>query len=135
MGYVNANSWQQFVDFGPSRWLDYELEVGALVGGGSQGNQSKFSVADAEERLFGLVLLNDWSARDIQRFEMAPLGPFLGKSFSTVISPWIIPMAALEPFRVKGDGPQTNRGDPEPFPHLVYKPGSQAEMTRNVDMQ
>lgn len=86
--------------FGPSLQLDFELEVGFVVGCGNEGQP--LSAAEAEERIFGLVLLNDWSARDIQRWEYVPLGPFLGKSFATSISPWVVPLEALEPFRVEG---------------------------------
>jgi fumarylacetoacetase len=81
--------------FGPSIRLDIECEVGFLVGRGSdQGTQ--VGLADAREHIFGVVLLNDWSARDIQAWEYVPLGPFLGKSFATSISAWVVPMAALE---------------------------------------
>jgi len=98
--------------YGPSRLLDFELEVGAFVGPGNDlGNPIDIDASD--EHLFGLVLVNDWSARDIQKWEYVPLGPFLGKSFATTVSPWVVPMAALEPFRV--DGPAQ---DPEPLEYL-----------------
>jgi fumarylacetoacetase len=84
--------------FGPSRRLDYELEVGIFIGTGNpQG--SGISVEQAEQHVFGLCLLNDWSARDIQSWEAQPLGPFLGKNFATTISPWIVTLEALAPFR------------------------------------
>lgn len=85
--------------FGPTRMLDYELEVGIYVG---QGNPlgRPIPLREAREQMFGLCLLNDWSARDIQRFESFPLGPFLGKCFATTISPWIVTAEALAPFRV-----------------------------------
>ena len=83
-------------DFGPSKWLDIELELGAIVGTGSAMGQP-VTVADA--MIFGYVLLNDWSARDIQAWEYQPLGPFQGKAFGTSISPWIVTAAALAPFR------------------------------------
>jgi fumarylacetoacetase len=98
--------------FGPSRRLDFELEMGFIVGRATELGTS-VSAADAEDYIFGMVLVNDWSARDIQRWEYQPLGPFLGKSFATSISPWIVPLEALEPFRVAGP-PQ----DPEPLPYL-----------------
>jgi fumarylacetoacetase len=101
--------------FGPSKVLDYELEVGFLVGDGNeQGRPIK--ITEAEDRIFGLCLVNDWSARDIQRWEYQPLGPFLSKSFATTISPWIVTMEALAPFRA----PAFKRpsGDPEPLPYL-----------------
>lgn len=102
-------------NFGPSAALDYEVELAFIVG---QGNVlgEPIPIAEAGQHLFGVALLNDWSARDIQSWEYQPLGPFLGKSFATSISPWITPLAALEPFRV----PALPRpaGDPQPLPHL-----------------
>lgn len=83
--------------FMPSRRFDIELEIGAIVG---QASQSHISVKEADENIFGYVLLNDWSARDIQAWEYQPLGPFQAKATATTISPWIITKAALEPFRV-----------------------------------
>ncbi|UUX51175.1 fumarylacetoacetase [Nisaea acidiphila] len=85
-------------EFGPSKRLDIELEIGAVVGTGS-GFGKPVSVAEADEMIFGYVLLNDWSARDIQAWEYQPLGPFQGKAFCTTISPWVVTRAALEPFR------------------------------------
>jgi len=89
--------------FAPSRRLDIELEMGAIVGRSSQMG-SRLTVAQADEAIFGYVLLNDWSARDIQAWEYQPLGPFQAKAFATSISPWIVTKAALEPFRA--DGPE-----------------------------
>ncbi len=86
------------VERGPSRQLDFEAEVGFVVGVGNERAQP-VDPADADQHVFGLVLVNDWSARDIQSFEYQPLGPFLGKSFATTISPWIVPLAALAPHR------------------------------------
>ena len=100
--------------FGPSRRLDYELELGALVGPGNAKGQP-MSMAEAEDALFGLVLLNDWSARDIKGWESLPLGPFLGKSFATSISPWVVSFEALAPFRRPFVRVQ---GDPQPLPYL-----------------
>lgn len=101
--------------FGPSKLLDYEVEVGFFVG---QGNRlgEPISLEKAEEYIFGLCLVNDWSARDLQRWEYQPLGPFLAKSFATSISPWVVTLEALAPFRV----PATRRaeGDPQPLPYL-----------------
>ena len=82
--------------FGPSRRLDYELEMGAVVGAASDG---PVTTAQAAEMIFGYVILNDWSSRDIQAWEYQPLGPFQGKAFGTSISPWVVPAAALAPFR------------------------------------
>jgi fumarylacetoacetase len=101
--------------FGPSRQLDYELEVGAFIGPGNpQG--TPIPLRDAPAQLFGLCLVNDWSARDIQAWEYQPLGPFLAKSFATTVSPWVVTTQALAPFRV----PAWRRaeGDPAPLPHL-----------------
>ncbi|MDQ0341024.1 fumarylacetoacetase [Caldalkalibacillus uzonensis] len=98
--------------FGPSQQLDFELEIGWFVGPGNKLGEP-ITIAQAEQQIFGLVLVNDWSARDIQAWEYRPLGPFLSKSFATSISPWVVPLAALEPFRV--DGPTQ---DPEPLPYL-----------------
>ncbi|HEV3021380.1 MAG TPA: fumarylacetoacetase [Pirellulales bacterium] len=87
--------------FGPSQTLDFELEMGCLIG---QGNPlgERLSVDRAAKHVFGMVLVNDWSARDIQKWEYVPLGPFLGKNFATSISPWVVTLDALEPFRVAG---------------------------------
>jgi fumarylacetoacetase len=84
--------------FGPSRLVDFELEVGALIGVGNRLGEP-IRVEEAEAHVFGLVLVNDWSARDIQKWEYVPLGPFLGKNFGTSIAPWVTPLAALAPWR------------------------------------
>lgn len=98
-----------------SRTLDYELELGCFVG---QGNRlgNPIPIDDAEANMFGICLLNDWSARDIQKWEYQPLGPFLAKSFATSISPWVVTMEALAPYRC----PEFARpaGDPTPLPYL-----------------
>jgi fumarylacetoacetase len=103
-------------EFGPSRSLDYELEVGFFVGEGNELGQP-ISINDAEQHIFGLCLVNDWSARDVQGWEYQPLGPFLAKNFATSISPWVVTMEALAPFRV----PAFKRpaGDPEPLAYLA----------------
>ena len=88
--------------FGPSKSLDYELEVGMYMAAGNPLGEP-IAVREAGRRIFGISLLNDWSARDIQSWEYQPLGPFLGKSFATSVSAWVIPMAALEPFRTPAD--------------------------------
>jgi fumarylacetoacetase len=87
--------------FGPSKQLDFELEVAFATFNGKPLGQS-ITTAEAEDYIFGLVLLNDWSARDIQRWEYVPLGPFLSKNFATTISPWVVTLDALAPFRVPG---------------------------------
>jgi fumarylacetoacetase len=102
--------------FGPSAELDYEAEVGMLVGPGNALGEP-VPIGDAGAQIFGLCLVNDWSARDIQRWEYQPLGPFLGKSFATSVSPWVVTMEALEPFRVPASA--RPRGDPQPLPYLL----------------
>lgn len=87
--------------FGASRLLDFELEMGFFVGAGNALGEP-IPISQAEEHIFGLSLVNDWSARDIQKWEYVPLGPFLAKNFATTISPWITPLEALEPFRCAG---------------------------------
>jgi fumarylacetoacetase len=101
--------------FGPSKALDYELELGFFV---SEGNRLGETVAigEAEDHLFGVCMLNDWSARDVQAWEYQPLGPFLAKSFATSLSPWVVTMEALAPFRVPAFARGT--GDPAPLPYL-----------------
>ncbi|WP_119730856.1 fumarylacetoacetase [Thermomonospora amylolytica] len=98
--------------FGPSRRLDIEAELGFVVGAGSAPG-SPVRCDDFAAHVFGAVLVNDWSARDIQSWEYVPLGPFLGKSFATSVSAWVVPLAALEAARVK-----TPPQDPEPLPYL-----------------
>ena len=100
--------------FGPSQRLDYELELGLWVGVGNELG-APVPMAQAEEQLFGVSLLNDWSARDLQGWEYQPLGPFLAKNFSTMVSPWIVSFEALAPFRRPFTRPV---GDPQPLPYL-----------------
>jgi fumarylacetoacetase len=101
-------------DFGPSKRLDYELELGFVVGRGNALGDP-VTIGEAEQHLFGVTLFNDWSARDIQAWEYQPLGPFLSKSFASTISPWIVTMEALAPFRAPLQRPA---GDPQPLPYL-----------------
>ena len=98
--------------FGPSNALDFELELGIVIGKPSILGEP-VSVNDAEDYVFGLVLYNDWSARDIQRWEYQPLGPFLGKNFASSMSPWVVPLEALDSVRI--DGPKQ---EPTPLPYL-----------------
>ena len=109
--------------YAPSRQVDYECEVGCFIGRGNELGRP-VPIAEAEDHCFGLCLLNDWSARDIQRWETQPLGPFLSKSFATTISPWVITLEALEPFRV----PRYSRpaGDPAPLAYLDCERDRQA---------
>ena len=102
--------------FGPTRRLDYEVEIGAVIGPGNPMG-TPIPIASAAERVFGLVLLNDWSARDVQAWEYQPLGPFLAKNFATTISPWIVTLEALAPFRAPAFARPL--GDPAPLPYLA----------------
>lgn len=99
---------------GPCVRLDYELELGIFIGTGNPLG-TPVSMADAEAHIFGMCLLNDWSARDIQAWEYQPLGPFLAKNFATTISPWVVTLEALAPFRIAPTRPET---DPAPLPYL-----------------
>ena len=101
--------------FGPSRLVDFELET-AFITTDVNIMGENILVTEAEEYIFGMVLLNDWSARDIQKWEYVPLGPFLAKSFASSISPWIVTMDALEPFKTKGP-----KQEPTPLPYLQQK--------------
>jgi fumarylacetoacetase len=99
--------------YGPSRLMDFELEMGFFVGPGNRLGEP-IPIERAHDHIFGMVLVNDWSARDIQAWEYVPLGPFLAKNFATSISPWVVPMDALEPFRCEGP----SQDDPEPLDYL-----------------
>ncbi|KAK6030405.1 fumarylacetoacetase [Ostertagia ostertagi] len=101
--------------YGPSRLLDFELEMAFFVGGPATELGQPIPIEDAEEHIFGVVLMNDWSARDIQAWEYVPLGPFLGKSFGTTISPWIVPIEALRPYIVENP-----KQDPAPLSYLKH---------------
>jgi fumarylacetoacetase len=98
----------------PTARLDYELELGIFVGSGNALGEA-IPVAQAEDHVFGVALLNDWSARDVQAWEYQPLGPFLAKNFATTVSPWIVTLEALAPFRAPFTRPE---GDPQPLPYL-----------------
>jgi fumarylacetoacetase len=104
--------------FGPTRALDYELEVGIFVGSGNPLGQP-IPIDQAEDHVFGVCLVNDWSARDIQSWEYQPLGPFLAKSFATTISPWIVSIEALAPYRVPAR--ERAAGDPAPLEYLCSR--------------
>jgi fumarylacetoacetase len=106
--------------FGPTKALDIELETAFIIGKSTELGES-VSTKDAEDHIFGMVLFNDWSARDIQRWEYVPLGPFLAKNFASTISPWIVTLDALEPFRVKAPEQQ-----PVVLPYLQHAPGNTA---------
>ena len=115
--------------FAPTQRLDYELELGAFLGPGSSPNEPILPT-QAGDRLVGVCLLNDWSARDIQTWEYQPLGPFLSKSFATSISPWMVTMEALEPFR-RAPHPRPP-SDPQPLPHLQTGPAEAYAITLEV---
>ena len=102
-------------EFGPSRRLDYELELGVWIGPGNDLGRP-IPIGEADEHIAGFCLLNDWSARDLQAWEYQPLGPFLAKNFHTTISPWVVTREALEPFRASQ--PARPEGDPQPLPYL-----------------
>ena len=104
--------------FGPSRNLDYELEVGVFLGPGNALGQT-IPLQEAERHLVGLCLVNDWSARDLQKWEYQPLGPFLAKSFATSISPWVVTIEALAPYRAPAFA--RPEGDPRPLPYLAHE--------------
>ncbi|CAH9119310.1 unnamed protein product [Cuscuta europaea] len=101
--------------FGPSRKMDFELELAAVVGPGNELGKH-VNINEAADHIFGLVLMNDWSARDFQGWECIPLGPFIGKNFGTTISPWIVPLDSLEPF-----GSEAPMQNPPPLPYLAEK--------------
>jgi fumarylacetoacetase len=115
--------------FGPTKSLDFEVELALYIG---QSNLlgTPIPIDKASKHLFGVSLLNDWSARDIQSWEYQPLGPFLGKSFATTISPWVTPMAALEPFRAPAF--QRDKGDPKPPSYLRF---TADQKTGGIDVQ
>jgi len=119
----------EFPVFGPSEMLDFELEM-AFITGKSTDLGNSISVQEAEDSIFGLVLFNDLSARDIQKWEYVPLGPFLSKSFGSVISPWVVTLDALEPFRVKGPSQ-----DPKPLPYLSFSGNKNYDINLEVLIQ
>lgn len=117
--------------FGPSRRLDYEMELGLFIGPGSPGGRA-MALHEAEDQVFGMVLLNDWSARDIQGWESMPLGPFLAKNFLTSISPWIVTTEALAPYRCAL--PRTSE-DPPPLSYLDPGAGPHASIDIELEVQ
>jgi len=111
--------------YGPTKLLDFELEMAIIIGKENQLGKS-ISTANASDHIFGMVLFNDWSARDIQKWEYVPLGPFLGKSFASTISPWVVTIEALSPFKV--DGPLQQPGV---LPYLKYN----GQHNYDIDLQ
>ena len=118
--------------FGPSRRLDLELELGVWIGGGANALGEPVAIESADDRIAGLCLLNDWSARDLQTWEYQPLGPFLAKNFMTTVSPWIVTAEALAPFRIAQ--PPRPSGDPPPLPHL-WSEADQAGGAYAIDLE
>ncbi|MCY3410498.1 MAG: fumarylacetoacetase [Candidatus Heimdallarchaeota archaeon] len=116
-------------DFGPTRRLDFELEMGFFVGTPNELGKP-INIQNAEKHIFGMILINDWSARDVQVWEYRPLGPFLAKNFATSISAWVVPLQALEPFRVKGV-----EQDPVPLPYLRFEGNNAYNINLEVDIQ
>ena len=115
--------------FGPTKRLDYEVEVGVFIGDGNELGHP-IPISEAEQHAFGFCLVNDWSARDMQAWEYQPLGPFLAKSFATTISPWIVTAEALAPFRV----PAYKRADDDPVP-LPYLAGDDNQQHGGIDIK
>ena len=115
--------------FGPSKLLDFELEM-AFITTDSNDLGKRIPIEEAEEYIFGLVLFNDWSARDIQAWEYQPLGPFLGKSFASTISPWIVTLDALEPFRTNNP-----KQEPSPLPYLIVEGKKSYDINLQVGIQ
>lgn len=115
--------------FGPCKLLDFELELGFVVGRNTKLGQ-RISTDQAEDYIFGMVLFNDWSARDIQKWEYVPLGPFLAKSFASTISPWVVTLDALEPFRAPGP-----KQEPKVLPYLDYKGEKNFDLDLEVAIQ
>lgn len=114
--------------FGPSKQVDFELEMGFVIGKETSLGET-ISPEAAEEYIFGLMLFNDWSARDIQKWEYVPLGPFLAKNFASTISPWIVTLEALETFRVEGP-----KQAPEVLPYLQYQGAKNYDIHLSVDI-
>lgn len=115
--------------YGPCKLLDFELEMAFVIGQPTKMGQS-ISTAAAEDYIFGLALFNDWSARDIQKWEYVPLGPFLAKNFASTVSPWIVTLDALEPFRTNG-----YEQDPEVLPYLKYEGKKNYDIKLQVAIQ
>ncbi|GAB3999359.1 fumarylacetoacetase [Spirosoma daeguense] len=115
--------------FGPSKALDFELEIGLIIGKSNPLGEP-ISVDEAEDYIFGVTLFNDWSARDIQRWEYQPLGPFLGKNFASSLSAWVLPFDALEPFRTSGP-----MQEPTPLPYLQTGKSGHFDLTLEVWLQ
>lgn len=114
--------------FGPTKQLDFELETAFIIGKETKLGDS-ITTQDADDHIFGMVLFNDWSARDIQTWEYVPLGPFLAKNFASTISPWVVTLDALEPFRTKG-----YKQEPKVLPYLEYKGDKNIDINLQVSI-
>ena len=121
----------RLTSFGPSKRLDYELELGVWIGPGNALGD-RIPIGEAGQHVAGFCLLNDWSARDIQAWEYQPLGPFLAKNFGTTVSPWLVTPEALEPFRIPQ--PRRSEGDPKPLPYL-FDEADQREGAFEVELE
>lgn len=115
--------------FGPCKLLDFELETAFIIGQSTKLGES-VTTADADNYIFGMVLFNDWSARDIQTWEYVPLGPFLAKNFASTVSPWVVMLDALEPFRVEG-----YKQEPKVLPYLQYNGNKNIDIKLQVSIQ
>ncbi|MEP2025804.1 MAG: fumarylacetoacetase [Reichenbachiella sp.] len=115
--------------FGPSKLLDFELEMGFIIGKGTELGDT-IDTSNASDHIFGLCVFNDWSARDLQKWEYVPLGPFLAKNFASHLSPWIVTLEALEPFRTKGP-----KQDPKVLPYLEYKGNHHYDIQLEVEIE
>ena len=113
---IDATDPKQGSKFGPCRLMDFELEMAMFVGPGNKLGEP-IKIEEADDHIFGLVVMNDWSARDIQKWEYVPLGPFTAKNFATSISPWVVTLAALDPFRCETSAGKQD--DPVPLPYLI----------------
>lgn len=110
-------------NFGPCKLLDYEMEMGVIVGRGNELG-SRIPIEEAEDHILGMCILNDWSARDLQKWEYQPLGPFLAKNFASTVSPYVVTMEALAPFRC--EGAVRPEGDPQPLPYMASEANSKS---------
>ena len=115
--------------FGPTQALDYELELGFVIGKNSRLGEA-ITIKKAEEYIFGFLLFNDWSARDIQSWEYVPLGPFLGKNFMSSVSPWIVTTEALAPYKTKGPVQ-----DVPVLPYLQYEGDGNYDIELEIELQ
>jgi len=129
----NATEPKEGSTYGPCRLCDFELEMAIFVGGPTNPPGTQVTMDEAEDRIFGFVVMNDWSARDIQKWEYVPLGPFGAKNWATTISPWVVTPMALEPFKCKTSAGE--QVDPTPLPYLIDKNYGSYDIKLGVDIQ